>query len=251
MHLAFPLWLRRARPLLGTLVEIGVNDEGELAQAAVQGAFAAIGRVQACMSRFEPGSDVARFAALAAGQDMDVAPGTAEVLQAACELELASNGLFDITQGRAPGGWRCEGLRLRKLSAAAAFDLGGIAKGYAVDCAVQTLQQAGCNAGWVNAGGDLRAFGPVQVPVMLRDEERGGLCPFMELGDGALATSSLGPLRRSQLWVEESRNAAAHVSVAAPLCLWADALTKIVAASGQAEHPLMACYGARAWLHCA
>ncbi|GGH63806.1 FAD:protein FMN transferase [Comamonas phosphati] len=242
-------WLRRARPLLGTLVEIGVNDEGESPQLAVQAAFAAIEQVQACMSRFEPDSDVARFAALAPGQDMDVAPATAEVLQAAHELEWASDGLFDVTQGRGPGGWHCEGLRLRKLSAAAAFDLGGIAKGYAVDCAVRALQHAGCSAGWVNAGGDLRAFGPVQLPVMLRDEERGRLDVFLELGDGALATSRLGPLRRSRIWAGEGRNAAAHVSVAAPLCLWADALTKIVAASGQADHPLMAHYEARAWLH--
>jgi thiamine biosynthesis lipoprotein len=42
---------------------------------------------------------------------------------------------------------------------------------------------------------------------------------------------------------------AAHVSVAAPLCLWADALTKIVAASGDPAHPLLARHDARAWLH--
>jgi thiamine biosynthesis lipoprotein len=43
--------------------------------------------------------------------------------------------------------------------------------------------------------------------------------------------------------------ALAHASVAAPLCLWADALTKIVAASGDASHPLLARHDARAWLH--
>jgi thiamine biosynthesis lipoprotein len=42
----------------------------------------------------------------------------------------------------------------------------------------------------------------------------------------------------------------AHASVAAPLCLWADALTKVVAASGDARHPVLAHYGAQAWLHC-
>lgn len=244
-------WLRRARSLLGTLVEVGVPDEGDGALAAVQAAFAAVQRVHDRMSRFEPQSDVTRFASLAAGLGMDVSPETAEVLQAARELELVSGGLFDITQGRAPGGWHCEGLRLHKLSAAAVLDLGGIAKGYAVDCAVRALQQEGCSAGWVNAGGDLRVFGAVQLPVMLRDEEQGGLRPFMELGDGAFATSCLGPLRRSQIWAGKNRDAAAHVSVAAPSCLWADALTKIVAASGDACHVVLARYGARGWLHCA
>ena len=39
------------------------------------------------------------------------------------------------------------------------IDCGGIAKGYAVDVAIATLVRAGCSAGLVNAGGDLRAFG--------------------------------------------------------------------------------------------
>lgn len=241
-------WLRRARPLLGTLVEIGVPQEAA-AEAAVQAAFAAVQRVQSCMSRFEPDSDVARFAALAAGAHMEVTPETAEVLQAAWALQMASGGLFDITQGRAPQGWHCEGHSLHKRTGAAAFDLGGIAKGYAVDRAVQALQRLGCAAGWVNAGGDLRAFGPVQVPVLLRDEEGGGVWPFAQLGDGALATSCLGPRRRSQAWAEGGRRVSAHVSVAAPSCLWADALTKVVAASGDAQHPLLQAHGARAWLH--
>ncbi|MBO9677430.1 MAG: FAD:protein FMN transferase [Acidovorax sp.] len=241
-------WLRRARPLLGTLVEIGVQEQ-DRAEAAVQAAFAAVQRVQACMSRFEPSSDVARFAVLPVGACLVIEPETAEVLWAARALQAASGGLFDITQGGAPGGWHCEGRNLHKQAAAAAFDLGGIAKGYAVDRAVQALQRMGCGAGWVNAGGDLRAFGPVQVPVLLRDEEGGGARPFAQLGDGALATSCLGPHRRSQAWAGTGRSVSAHVSVAAPSCLWADALTKVVAASGDACHPLLLAHGAQAWLH--
>jgi thiamine biosynthesis lipoprotein len=41
----------------------------------------------------------------------------------------------------------------------------------------------------------------------------------------------------------------AHVSVAAPLALWADALAKVVAVSGDDRHPLLARHSARAWLH--
>ncbi|QNP57735.1 FAD:protein FMN transferase [Paenacidovorax monticola] len=242
------VWLRRARPLLGTLVEIGVADQGA-AEAAMQAAFAAVQRVQSCMSRFEQGSDVARFAALPVGEGLVVAPETAEVLRAARALQSASGGLFDITLGCAPDGWHCDGHTLHKRAASAVFDLGGIAKGYAVDRAVQALQCLGCEAGWVNAGGDLRAFGPVQVPVLLRDEEGGGVRPFAHLGDGALATSCLGPQRRSQAWVAGSHGVSAHVSVAAPSCLWADALTKVVAASGDARHPVLQAHGARAWLH--
>lgn len=222
-------WQRRAQPWLGTLVEVGVP-----AGMSADAAFAALQRVQARMSRFDPHSDVGRFAALPVGASLQVAEDTAQVLRAARQLQEASGGLFDITQGRAPQGWRCEGRRLTKLHAAAAFDLGGIAKGYAVDCAVRALQAEGCPAGWVNAGGDLRAFGAAQLPILLRDEAAGALRPFAQLEEGAFATS---------LW------RTAYASVAAPLCLWADALTKVVAASGNARHPLLAEYEARAWLH--
>jgi thiamine biosynthesis lipoprotein len=37
--------------------------------------------------------------------------------------------------------------------------------------------------------------------------------------------------------------------VAAPRCLWADALTKVVALTGRADHPALAARGATAWLH--
>ncbi|MFT3812553.1 MAG: FAD:protein FMN transferase [Acidovorax sp.] len=221
-------WQRRAQPWLGTLVEVGV-PEGACADAA----FDALRRVQACMSRFDPRSDVGRFAALPVGASLHVEEDTAQVLHAARQLQQASGGLFDITQGRAPEGWRCEGRRLTRLHAAAAFDLGGIAKGYAVDCAVRALQAEGCAAGWVNAGGDLRAFGAAQLPILLRDEAAGALRPFAQLEEGAFATSQ---------W------RTAYASVAAPLCLWADALTKVVAASGTC-HPLLAAYDAQAWLH--
>ena len=243
------VWHRRARPLLGTLVEVAVPGDAGMENAVAELAFAQLQKVQACMSRFEPGSDISLFARLAAGQSMEIDPATAAVLHAAQELYRASNGLFDITQGRAPEGWYCDGLTLFKLSALAAFDLGGIAKGYAVDCAIEALQLAGCAQGWVNAGGDLRVFGEVQIPVMLRDESRGSLSPFMSMGDGAVATSYLGAEQRSQLYVEGGTASLAHVTVAAPLCMYADALTKVVAASRDDQHPLLKQYGAQAWLH--
>ncbi|HEX6706686.1 MAG TPA: FAD:protein FMN transferase [Albitalea sp.] len=223
---------RRARPLLGTLVEVGVACDGEV-EPMIAAAFAAIADVQRRLSRFDAASEIGRFHALAAGGSVAVEPDSAEVLAAARELHLASHGLFDITQGTGPDAWHCDGHRLHKRRDAVRLDLGGIAKGHAVDRAVAALRGQGCAAGWVNAGGDLRVFGDIDVPVNLRDEDGGGVRPFATLGDGALATSRLQ----------------AHVSVAAPCCRWADALTKVVALSRDPHHPLLARYGARAWLH--
>ena len=243
-------WLRRAQPLLGTLVEIGVRGSGQAAHAALEAAFEAVREVQASLSRFEAGSDVARFNTLQSGERLTMRPSTQHVLTAAHELGMASNGAFDISLGSAPEGWRCDGDQLHKLAAAVQLDLGGIGKGHAVDCAVQALLAHGCTNGWVNAGGDLRAFGDTELPLRLRDETSGGVRPFASLRDGAFATSHFGRQSRSSLACDpRAGRLPAHVSVAAPLCLWADALTKVVAVSGDTSHPLLARFGACAWLH--
>ena len=244
-------WTRRARPLLGTLVEVGVRAGAAAGSEAVRAAFDAIAEVQACLSRFESTSDIARFHALPQGASLEVNRHTAEVLSAAQRLNEASAGIFDISLCSAPDGWRCDGMRLWKLNGAIRLDLGGIGKGYAVDRGVEALIARGCSAGWVNAGGDMRAFGEADIPVWLRDEVAGRVRPFATLKEGALATSHFHGDSRSRAagFAHEAGAVHAHASVAAPLCLWADALTKVVAISGDAAHPLLAQYAAQAWLH--
>ena len=60
-------WYRRARPLLGTLVEIAVPSHAAVGQAAAELAFLQVQKVHSCMSRFEPDSDISRFAQLGVG----------------------------------------------------------------------------------------------------------------------------------------------------------------------------------------
>lgn len=244
------LWLRRAQPLLGTLVEIGVFAPGVDRHAGVDTAFAVVREAQACLSRFEPRSDIARFNALRRGESLRVRPITQQVLAAAQTLRDLTDGEFDISLGSAPDGWALRGAALCKLHDAARLDLGGIGKGHAVDLAVQALAGHGVSAGWVNAGGDLRAFGDVDAPVQLRIEATGGVRAFATLRDGAFATSHFTHASRSRLAASaRATSPSAHASVAAPLCVWADALTKLVALSGNTSHPLLARFDARAWLH--
>jgi len=243
--------VRRARPLLGTLVEVGLCVDGTrtpCAHAACDLAFDAVLEVQHQLSRFDAGSDIARFNALPGGRRIDVRHDTAQVLAAAQRLFADSGGAFDVSLGSAHAGWRLSGRQLRKLSDDVQLDLGGIGKGHAVDRAVQALQRAGITAGWVNAGGDLRCFGSATLALKLRDEARGGVADFGHLRDGAFATSRFGTGARAQLAAPHALRQA-HISVAAATCLLADALTKVVAASGDAAHPLLARNGARAWLH--
>ena len=237
--------------MFGTLIEIGIATVDPAApQASHDAAFATLAALQACLSRFEDDSDIARFNALPAGASLTVRPDTRAVLTAADELRQASAGLFDISVGSGPDAWCLDGDRLHKLDDRVRLDLGGIGKGYAVDCAVQLLVDRRIDTGWVNAGGDLRVFGDIDLPIHVRDESAGGVRPFATLHDGAFATSCFGAHARAQLATGRGSPAPlAHVSVAAPRCLWADALTKIVAISGDVAHPLLARHGAQAWQH--
>ena len=221
---------RRARPLLGTLVEISLPDEADAALFEV--GFAAVARVQQRWSRFEPDSEIGRFNGLRQGESVALQPGSARLLFMAARLHAHSGGLFDISQGS--GAWQVADGRLHRLTAATQLDLGGIAKGWAVDRAIAALKHAGAAWACVNAGGDLRVFGAQPVALQLRDEQRGGVREFGHLENGSFATSRLG---------------VRHVSVAAPRCVWADALTKLIAASGDTAHPVLTRFQAQAWIH--
>lgn len=231
------LALRRAQPWLGTLVEIGIAD-GEA--SAFAPAFTAIARVHEAMSPQRPESDLARFNAAPAGARIACDEWTLAVLAAARELGEASGGVFDATQGRGgPDGWQLAGGMCIKRHAQTRLDLGGIAKGEAVDRACAALQAGGAVAGWVNAGGDLRVFGELELPVLVRDAaspER--VLPLASLQDGAIASSVF---ERSDYPTAGYR----QLSIAAPLCRWADALTKCLALMPGDSAALLARYHAR------
>src|SRR5256885_849979 len=154
--------VRRAQPWLGTIVSIDVvTGDDAPAGPAFAGAFAAIGRAHAAMSPQCAASDVARFNAAGSGAILLCDPWTIHVLRLAQRLQHASGGLFDVALGTTRGAaYRIIDARsIVKLQERARIDLGGIAKGYAVDRAVLALRAFGIQGGLVNAGGDLRAFG--------------------------------------------------------------------------------------------
>lgn len=248
--------LTRCRPLLGTFVEITVPDE---AASAIDAAFAVIARVQSLMSFHDDGSDLARIRQAQPGEAVEIAPETAEVLRIAQVLHRASGGLFDVTVGRelVRGGFLPKP-RLRphlsrwgtgadieiidthhvRCTRPVLIDLGGIAKGYAVDCAITALQQAGAREGLVNAGGDMRMFGGRAWPVALRDADD-EVRQEIRLTDRAIASSAnLG--NRHRRWgrlltphIGFDRKAMVckeRVTVVADRCVMADAMTKIAMA---------------------
>ena len=279
--------MQRAQPWLGTLIGISLpaplpGQDGQ-ASAAIDAAFAAVALVHRHMSFHDPASDVAIINRLLPYQSAMVHPETAAVLRCALLLEDASNGLFNIACGDLLAAWgylpagenfafgqqRSEPLSRHIITIDAngcvtrlrpgLIDLGGIAKGHAVDLAVAALRTAGVTTACVNAGGDLRAFGVCDFPVVVRNPRaptRVGLT--LQLRDQALATSAcyfstrrVDGITRSALIngidgmpVTGQRSA----SVQAPTCMLADGLTKVVIATGDTSHSLLARFSATALL---
>jgi thiamine biosynthesis lipoprotein len=232
------------------------------------------------MSFHEAGSELMRLNCEAWKNPITVDGDTFTVLALALAIGSRSRGLFDITVAgglvksgllprpktrRAPdprASWRdielMRGNRVR-FRRPLWIDLGGIAKGYAVDKAVAAMALPKHVQASVNAGGDLRIVGPNLERVLLRAPLANGMVAVVELQDGSIASSSGRDSPKSA----EGRAQGPHVngitkkpvgtrsfaSVIAPECVIADALTKIVLARGVRSAPVLRSFGASAYLH--
>jgi thiamine biosynthesis lipoprotein len=281
-----PYTLHRARPLLGTIVEIVVDTESEiLGHLAIDRAFDASALIQQRMSFHNPQSIVSRLNREADQRAVQVDEKTFRVLEIAQELHEVSAGVFDVGIARqledagflpivdrvrassfadlsaialakeeasADGSARSESNALpgssielsadrsvRFLRPNLRIDLGGIAKGFAVDEAVATLQAFGIESGLVNAGGDLQAFGPRQFTVEIRDPSAPGkMLAALALRNQAISTSAhyfadrISATASTGPFVDPRTRALAapalSVTVIAPSAVFADALTKVV-----------------------
>lgn len=272
---------RRAQPWLGTLVEITIADplgDAELI-SCFNDAYARVADVHHLMSFHDPASDVSRINHAAVGESVEIHAHTYEVIRCALSMACATGGIFDVTCAAKlvewgylpmPAGDLPEhvpgrsalilrvGYRIQKTRAAW-IDLGGIAKGYAVDLATASLQQSGIRSACVNAGGDLRAFGGIAYSVAIRDPAYPNEAALQtRLLGQALATSGTYFSRKRiddrecSALINGSNSqpitASFSASVRAPTCMLADALTKVVMASADPRHPLLQRFGAAAFI---
>ncbi len=270
--------VRRCRPLLGTFVEITASgaDEKKIS-LAVTAAFAAIEKIQSQMSAHDASSELSLLNREAASRPVVVSRELFSVLRHADRLATESGGAFDYTiaptlarWGMLPatlaqkksGTWRdvllLRGRRVYFLQPLT-LDLGGIAKGFAVDAAVKNLQRSGIEGAVVNAGGDLRVFGRQPSEIHLRHPASPrSFADKIQLQDSALATSSpcfteksFRGQRVSHLVNSLKQTAitgVVSVSVRAKECWLADALTKVVLNAPQRAEKLLAKYGAEAFM---
>lgn len=198
-------YVRRMQPWLGTFVEVGVAT-APAAERSIAAAFAAVAEVHRRLSYQDRDSDLSRLNR-ANGRSVRLNRLSMTVLRLARALMQASGGRFNCTVGGA-----LERLRILPPPDAAAplehggvddivitdvqcarlrrpvhVTLDGIAKGFAVDRAVAALRAHGVASGWVNAGGDLRVFGAISLPLVLRVAD--GFRAVGGIANGAAATS--------------------------------------------------------------
>jgi thiamine biosynthesis lipoprotein len=203
---------------MGTEVHVLLSSERRDAITAVRELFI---EWEARLSRFLPESELSHLNARA-GEAVVVSPLVFDVVAASIEAARASDGVFDPTLLRQlvrigyarsfehvhpascnarenplpGGGWRNVELdrhsRLVTLPAGSGLDLGGIAKGMAVDAGLALLRRRAVEAALVSAGGDLAVLGHPPGArawaVLVGGDPEGDV---VQLAGGGLATSGI------------------------------------------------------------
>ena len=240
--------LNRCQPLLGTFVEISLQadrDEAELLRLSTA-AFGQIRQIEQAMSFHRADSELSELNRNAAQRPHSVSPDLRAVLMEAMWLSRFSGGLFDVTvaaklvaSGELPdvgidaderACWTdidLQGASVR-FARPLLIDLGGIAKGYAVDRAMTEIpEDVRCT---INAGGDLRMNHWQGQSVALRIPQNDELVE-VEMRQAAVASSVSTQPDRQSLIIDprlgEGVNDVRNYSVFASTAMRADGLTKI------------------------
>ncbi len=231
--------LKRSRPLLGTFVEIEVEGDHSISYLndLISEGFKEISHVDRLMSVHRSDSDLSRLNRAKPGVWTPVHAQTLAVLRMTNTLYDLSQGFFDVRASGIPAKAAAmaplefKGQHARK-SGPWSMDLGGIAKGYAVDRAGEkmTALEPSLHYSSVNAGGDLRFWGQSASPVGVRiHRDHRPLVKTMRVGPTAIATSSVRPQESHRLMPSgRPFKRPGTAMVFADRCILADALTKIV-----------------------
>lgn len=214
-------WFNAEESIMGTRVAVDLwADDATGGQAAIAVVMDEMRRIDALMSHYRPESQISRINALAAEQPVRVDRELVQLLEKAAAFSEISDGAFDITYasvgylydyraGRHPDDaqiraalpaihWRHVVVDERTSSVrftqrGVRIDLGGIAKGYACDRAVDLLRARGIEHAIVTAGGDSRILGDRRgrpwVVGIRHPDDRDRVIARIPLEDAAISTS--------------------------------------------------------------
>ncbi|MFZ2147329.1 MAG: FAD:protein FMN transferase [Sedimentisphaerales bacterium] len=218
------------RLVMGTFARtVVIAEDSNTAKKCIENAFAEIYKVDELMSDYKSDSEISQVNRDGFKKAVPLSKSTYEVLQRSIEFSKLTDGAFDVTVGPLVDLFRkakdkqvlpnedeialaklkvgFEKLKLDDQNRTVQFtvdgmrlDLGGIAKGYAVDKAIEAMQHSGAIGGMVDIGGDIRCFGAplknkphwlvgVQNPNLNKDIDDSDLVLKLKLTNGAVATS--------------------------------------------------------------
>ena len=214
-------WLKREEAIMGTAITVELWGDDRIAgAAAIDAVMAEMHRIDRAMSPHKPDSELSIINRDAATRPVPLSAEMARLLERANEFAALSGGAFDITyaavgqlydyrqrirpsaaalaQARTLVGYR--GLILDSAARTVRFeragmriDLGGFAKGHAVDNAAQILRRRGIRHAIVSAGGDSRVIGDRRGrpwTIGIRDPRRPGeMSALLPLEDTSISTS--------------------------------------------------------------
>jgi thiamine biosynthesis lipoprotein len=214
-------WYQREEAIMGTriAVELWATDP-LLAQRGIDAVMADMHRTDRLMSTYKPESQLSQVNAHAFDRPVQVDADIIDVVEKSLEYSRLSDGIFDITYASVgylydyrarlhPTDQQIaaalqsidyrqlrvdrEARTIRFLRPGMRIDLGGFAKGWAVDRGVEILRALGIEHAMVNAGGDTRLLGDRRGKpwiVGIRDPRRDGVVVTrIPLADEAISTS--------------------------------------------------------------
>ena len=214
-------WLRREEAIMGTAISVELWCEDRAGgESAIDAVMAEMHRIDRAMSPHKPDSELSRINRDAARGPVPLSAEMARLLARAQDFAQLSNGAFDITyaavgqlydyrervrpsdadlaRARAAVGYRNLVLDMRERTVRFAregmrIDLGGFAKGHAVDNAATILRHRGIRHANVSAGGDSRVIGDRcgrPWTIGIRDPRRPGeMVAVLPLEDVSISTS--------------------------------------------------------------
>jgi thiamine biosynthesis lipoprotein len=272
------------RIVMGTFSRVVVLAESkDVAQECAEAALNLQRRVDELMSIYILDSELSKVNQHAFHKAARVTEETFEVLERAKHFSELTAGAFDVTIGPLGDLWRKAGdadapptdaeiadarskvgydkllldpeaMTVKFAVEGMKLDLGGIAKGYAIDRSVEVLKQGGAVGGMVDIGGDVRCFGTpakgrkawvvgLQDPTVAPDDmATDKLLMALNVSDAAVTTSGdyrrfteVRGERQSHIMDTESgrgANTLVSVTIIAPDALTADALATAVSVLG-------------------
>jgi thiamine biosynthesis lipoprotein len=219
--LAAAEWFEREEAIMGTRVAVQLwSEDAGLAKRAMDAVIAEMHRTDELMSTYKPESQLSQVNAHAYERPVEVDADIIDVVEKAIEYSRLSDGVFDITY--ASVGYLFDYRKhvhpteaqiaaalpsvdyrqlevdhdartIRFLKPGMRIDLGGIAKGWAVDRCIDVLRELGIEHAMVNAGGDTRLLGDRRGKpwvVGIRDpRNEGKVVTRIPLQDEAISTS--------------------------------------------------------------